>query len=268
MSDQQIMFYVLSDCTGKTAKNLVESASGQYPDQKVEKKNFPFVRSVEKIDEIIEQAVKENAIIVFTTVKEKLRIYIKEKAEENSLEYVDMMTKPLEIITKRLGVEPKEEFALKYRLDEAYFKRIEAMEFTLKFDDLNEEKGIAEADIVLVGVSRTSKTPLSIHLSYLGYKTANVPLVPEVDVHPAVMENKDNKIVGLTIDPELLNDIRIERLKKMGLGDDATYAAKERIKQEFEYADSIMEEIGCPVIDVTDNNIEETAVEVLAYFNG
>jgi regulator of PEP synthase PpsR (kinase-PPPase family) len=140
------------------------------------------------------------------------------------------------------------------------------MEFTLQFDDLNESKGYEEADIVLVGVSRTSKTPLSVHLSYLGYKTANVPLVPEVDVHPAVLENKDNKVVGLTIDPKLLNDIRIERLKKMGLGDDATYAAKERIDEEFKYADSIMKEIGCPVIDVTDKNIEETAVEVLSYF--
>jgi len=267
MTDQDTLFYVISDCTGKTAKNLVESASGQYPDYKVEKKNFPFVRSKEKVDEVFEKAEKEKPIIVFTTVKEELRKYIVEKAEEMGLDYVDMMSKPLDILTERLGAEPKEVFALKYKLDEAYFKRIEAMEFTLKFDDLNESKGIEEADIVLVGVSRTSKTPLSIHLSYLGYKTANIPLVPEVDVNPAIIEDKDNKVIGLTIDPEKLNDIRIERLKKMGLGDDATYAAKERIKEEFDYADSIMDEIGCPVIDVTDKTIEETAVEVLSYFN-
>jgi len=267
MTDNQTLFYVISDCTGKTAKNLVESASGQYPDFNVQKKNFPFVRSKEKVDEVMAQAADEKPVIVFTTVKEELRNYIIEKAEKNNLDYVDMMTKPLNILSDKLDSEPKEEFALKYKLDEAYFKRIKAMEFTLKFDDLNETKGIEEADIVLVGVSRTSKTPLSIHLSYLGYKTANIPLVPEVDVNPAVMENKENKVVGLTIDPEMLNDIRIERLKKMGLGDDATYAAKERINEEFEYADSIMDEINCPVIDVTDKTIEETAVEVLSYFN-
>ncbi|RCW52890.1 MULTISPECIES: pyruvate, water dikinase regulatory protein [Halanaerobium] len=267
MSEKKLIAYAVSDSTGKTAKHLMESAVGQFPDSDVKIRSFSFVRSLERIDEIIEKAKADNAIIAYTFVKTEMRKHLNMLAEKNNLEYIDMMDQPLNMVAGRLGVEPREEFALKYKLDEEYFKRIEAMEFTLRFDDLNESKGIAEADIVLVGVSRTSKTPLSVHLSYLGYKTANVPLVPEVDVHPSVLENKDNKVVGLTIDPELLNDIRIERLKKMGLGDDATYAAKERINQEFEYADSIMEEIGCPIIDVTDKTIEETAVEVLSYFN-
>jgi hypothetical protein len=266
VSKDQIVAYIISDCTGKTAKNLMESTAGQFPNCEVEMKTFAFVRSIEKINEVLKQAKEENAIIAYTFVKSNMRKHLNQLAESYGLKYVDMMEKPLGIVSERLDTAPKEEFALKYQLDDAYFKRIEAMEFTLQFDDLNESKGYEEADIVLVGVSRTSKTPLSVHLSYLGYKTANVPLVPEVDVHPAVLENKDNKVVGLTIDPKLLNDIRIERLKKMGLGDDATYAAKERIDEEFKYADSIMKEIGCPVIDVTDKNIEETAVEVLSYF--
>jgi regulator of PEP synthase PpsR (kinase-PPPase family) len=266
MNKEQIVTYIISDCTGKTAKNLMESTAGQFPDYDIKMKTFPFVRSTDKIDEILKNAEKENAIIAYTFVKSEMRKHLNQLTESYDLEYIDMMEKPLGIVSKRLDITPKEEFALKYQLDEAYFKRIEAMEFTLQFDDLNESKGYEEADIVLVGVSRTSKTPLSVHLSYLGYKTANVPLVPEVDVHSSVLENKGNKVVGLTIDSELLNDIRIERLKKMGLGDDATYAAKERIDEEFEYADSIMKEIGCPVIDVTDKNIEETAVEVLSYF--
>lgn len=267
MSENKLIAYAVSDSTGKTAKHLMESALGQFPDNKAKIKSFSFVRSLNKIDEIIRLAKDDNAIIAYTFVKDEMRKHLNELAEENDLDYIDMMDQPLNMVSKRFKVEPREEFALKYKLDEEYFKRIEAMEFTLKFDDLNESKGIAEADIVLVGVSRTSKTPLSVHLSYLGYKTANVPLVPEVDIHPSVLENNDNKVIGLTIDPELLNDIRIERLKKMGLGDDATYAARERINQEFEYADSIMEEIGCPIIDVTDKTIEETAVEVLSYFS-
>ncbi|TDO84472.1 hypothetical protein DFR79_12136 [Halanaerobium saccharolyticum] len=267
MSKRKVVAYAVSDSTGKTAKHLMESAVGQFPEHKIRIKTFSFVRSLERIDEIIEKAKAENAIIAYTFVKTEMREHLNQAAAENNLEYIDMMKKPLNMVADRLNVEPREEFALKYKLDEEYFKRIKAMEFTLKFDDLNESKGIAEADIVLVGVSRTSKTPLSVHLSYLGYKTANVPLVPEVEVHPSVLEDNAEKVVGLTIDPEMLNDIRIERLKKMGLGDDATYAAKERITEEFEYADSIMEKIGCPIIDVTDKTIEETAVEVLSYFN-
>ncbi|MFW6252168.1 MAG: pyruvate, water dikinase regulatory protein [Halanaerobium sp.] len=267
MSKPNLIAYAVSDSTGKTAKHLMESAIGQFPDFEIKIKSFSFVRSLDRIEEIIEKAKLDNAIIAYTFVKNEMRQHLNQLAEKNKLEYIDMMDQPLAMLAERLEVEPREEFALKYKLDEEYFKRIEAMEFTLRFDDLNESKGIAEADIVLVGVSRTSKTPLSVHLSYLGYKTANVPLVPEVEVHPSVLEDNADKVVGLTIDPEKLNDIRIERLKKMGLGDDATYAAKERINEEFEYADSIMEEIGCPIIDVTDKTIEETAVEVLSYFN-
>jgi hypothetical protein len=267
MNEKNVVAYAVSDSTGKTAKHLMESAVGQFPNYEIKIKTFSFVRSLNRIDEIIEKAKAENAIIAYTFVKTEMREHLNQAAEINNLEYIDMMKKPLKMVADRLNVEPREEFALKYKLDEEYFKRIKAMEFTLKFDDLNESKGIAEADIVLVGVSRTSKTPLSVHLSYLGYKTANVPLVPEVEVHPSVLEDNAEKVVGLTIDPEMLNDIRIERLKKMGLGDDATYAAKERIREEFEYADSIMEKIGCPIIDVTDKTIEETAVEVLSYYN-
>lgn len=267
MTENKLVAYAVSDSTGKTARHLMESAVGQFPDYEIKIQSFSFVRSLARIDEVIKKAKKENAIIAFTFVKAEMRNHLKEKAEKNNLKYIDMMEIPLNMIEDELEVAPKEQFALKYKLDDEYFNRIEAMEFTLKFDDLNESKGIAESDIVLVGVSRTSKTPLSVHLSYLGYKTANVPLVPEVEVDPSVLEDNADKVVGLTIDPDKLNDIRIERLKKMGLGDEATYAAKERIEKEFEYADSIMKEIGCPIIDVTDKTIEETAVEVLSYFN-
>lgn len=267
MNGKDLTAYAVSDSTGKTAKNLMESAAGQFPDSEIQIRLFSFVRSLSKIEEIVKLAVENEAVIAYTFVKGEMREYLSKLAAENNVESINMMETPLALIENNLGKKAKEEFALKYKLDAAYFKRIKAMEFTLQFDDLNEAKGIEKADIVLVGVSRTSKTPLSVHLSYLGYKTANVPLVPEVDVHPAVMENKDNKVIGLTIDPDLLNDIRIERLKQMGLGDDATYAAEERIAEEFNYADQIMAEIDCPIIDVTDKTIEETAVEVLSYFS-
>lgn len=267
MNEKDLITYAVSDSTGKTAKNLMESAAGQFPNCKIKIKLFSFVRSLAKIEEIIKLAKENNAIIAYTFVKKEMREHLTKLAADNNISNINMMEAPLTLIKNKLEKKPQEEFALKYKLDEAYFKRIKAMEFTLQFDDLNEAKGIEKADIVLVGVSRTSKTPLSVYLSYLGYKTANVPLVPEVDIHPAIMQNKDHKVIGLTIDPNLLNDIRIERLKQMGLGNDAAYAAKERIAEEFNYADRIMAKIDCPIIDVTEKTIEETAVEVLSYFS-
>ncbi|MGM0602339.1 MAG: pyruvate, water dikinase regulatory protein [Bacillota bacterium] len=265
MNDKKASVYVISDSLGDTANAIINSAAVQFEDAEVEKTTFPHVRTVKQLEKIAEKAADNSAIIVFTLAKKEMRINLIEFADKYNLEYIDLLGPVLNKLSSKLKIEPDEIPGLKYNIDQDYFKRIEAMEFTLKFDDLNDQQGIDEADIVLVGISRTSKTPLSIYLSYLGYKTANVPLVPEVAIQQSILENKDRKVIGLTIDPLLLNDIRIERLKKMGLGNDATYAAGERINEEIAYADSLMGKIGCPIIDVTDKTIEETASEVLAY---
>lgn len=117
--------------------------------------------------------------------------------------------------------------------------------------------------MVLIGVSRTSKTPTCIYLAYKGYKAANIPLVPEVNPPDLLLENPDRKIVGLTIDPELLMEIRYQRLKTLGLELNADYASLSRIQEELDYANGIMKKVGCPVIDVTNKSVEESASEVL-----
>ena len=157
------------------------------------------------------------------------------------------------------GVTPLYKPGLIHKLDEDYFKKVEAIEFAVKYDDGRDPRGILKADIVLVGVSRTSKTPLSQYLAHRRLKVANVPLVPEVDPPEELFSISPEKCFGLRISPDKLNDIRKERLKTLGLNDNASYANMERIKEEIIYFDKIAERIGCTVIDVTNKAVEETA---------
>jgi regulator of PEP synthase PpsR (kinase-PPPase family) len=157
------------------------------------------------------------------------------------------------------GSFPRREPGLLHSIDENYHRRIEAMEFAVKYDDGKDARGFTQAQVVLIGVSRTSKTPLSIFLSHKGIKTANLPLMPEVNPPEELKPVPGRLLVGLTMQPEHLLDIRTERLKTLGLPASAQYASPERIREELEYAESVMRTLDCPVIDVTNRAIEETA---------
>lgn len=148
---------------------------------------------------------------------------------------------------------------INHLLSEEYFQRVEAVEFAVKYDDGRDAQGIIKADIVLIGVSRTSKTPLSMYLAHKKYKVANVPLIPELPPPDELFTVSKHKVFGLTIDPQYLHVIRKERLKYLGLKADANYADNERIHQELQYASQIMSTIGCLVIDVSNKAVEETA---------
>lgn len=169
------------------------------------------------------------------------------------------MTPILKQIASKIGVKPRREPGIIRKLDESYFKRVEAIEFAVKYDDGKDPRGILQADIILLGISRTSKTPLSMYLANKNIKVANVPLVPEIPIPKEVFEINQKKIIGLTNTPEKLNQIRQERLKALGLSSNANYAKFDRILQELDYSDKIMKKVGCPVIDVSSKAIEETA---------
>ncbi|MDF2635164.1 MAG: putative pyruvate, phosphate dikinase regulatory protein [Pelosinus sp.] len=161
------------------------------------------------------------------------------------------------------GLVPKLKPGLIHALDQAYFKRVTAIEFAVKYDDGKNPDGILKADVVLVGVSRTSKTPLSMYLAHKELKVANVPMVPEVSPPKELFEIPAERIVGLIIDPAKLNNIRADRLRSMGLDPESCYADSTRIKEEVEYAKCIMYKLGCPIIDVSNKTIEETANKVM-----
>ena len=188
-----------------------------------------------------------------------------DKAMSSDVEVVDVLGPMLKSIEKSTGLLPKNQAGLIHSLDHEYFKRVEAGEFAVKYDDGKNPLGLLKADVVIIGVSRTSKTPLSMYLAHKQIKVANVPLVPELAPPEELFKVPPYKIIGLLIDPFKLNEIRSERLKTMGLSDTATYADMKRIDDELAYAKGIMRRLHCQIINVSNRAIEETAGIIMEY---
>lgn len=225
----------------------------------------PYVKDAEQVERIIKEAKEHNAVVCYTIVSPELRQTIADKAMEHDVEVVDIIGPMLKAIEKTSGLIPKNQPGLIHSLDHEYFKRVEAIEFAVKYDDGKNPWGLLKAEIVIVGVSRTSKTPLSMYLAHKQVKVANVPLVPEIQPPEELFKIPAKKIVGLLIDPYKLTEIRTERLKAMGLSDGANYADMQRIFEELEYAKAIMRRLHCTIIDVSNRAIEETAGMILDY---
>lgn len=262
------VIYALSDSIGETAESVARATASQFDSgNKIDIIRIPFINTVDQLNEIIAQAAKQPCIICHTIVSPELREAIVEYTAEHSIPNIDIMGGMMESIEKITGLKPRMKPGLIHKLDKDYFRRVEAIEFAVKYDDGKNPWGFLKADIVLIGISRTSKTPLSMYLARKSFKVANLPLVPEVPVPEEIFQVDPNKIVGLIIDPRQLNSIRAERLKGMGLGVDGNYANMERIQEELAYASDIMRKIGCPVLDVSRKAIEETANKILEIVN-
>jgi len=257
------VIYVISDALGETAEFVSRAAAAQFLGVKTRIRRVPYVRDQAHLEDIMEEALAENAVLVYTLVLKELRDCLEIKAAEKGLITVDILGPLIGALTNLTGLEPTHTPNIIHRLDEQYFQKVEAIEFAVKYDDGKDSRGVLYADVVLIGVSRTSKTPLSMYLAHKGLKAANIPLVPEVDPPEELYTISPKKVIGLILRPELLNQIRTERLKTLGLGKTSDYANMERIMRELEYARSIMKRIGCPIIDATGKAVEETASIVL-----
>ena len=254
------VIYILSDSLGDTAEYVINATAEQFKPNEYIMKKFSFVNNVEQVKMILDDAKEVQALIVFTTVIKEVKEEIIRLSNHYNLLNIDIMTPLLNKFEVFFNAKPINEPGIIRRLDETYFKKVEAIEFAVKYDDGKDPRGVKKADIVLLGISRTSKTPLSMYLAHKNLKVANIPLVPEVPVPKEVFEIDKDKIIGLTTDPSKLNEIRIERIKALGLGNtNATYADMQRILEELEYADEIYRKIGCPVINVSSKAVEETA---------
>lgn len=252
--------YILSDSLGNTAEQVVMAAAEQFLSVEYEIKKFSFVNKKDYVDSILKEAKEVDALVVFTIVIDEVKNEIIKTIDKYNLEYFDIMTPILDVLENVFGIKPTCEAGLIRKLDKKYFNKVEAIEFAVKYDDGKNVKGIKKADIVLLGISRTSKTPLSMYLAHKNFKVANIPLVPEMPLPKEIYEIDKNIIVGLTADPYKLNEIRVERIKTLGLDNEtAEYAKISRILEELEYANKIYEEIGCTVIDVSNKAVEETA---------
>ncbi len=264
LTTKQLVF-VVSDSVGETCELVVRAASIQFHENAIETLRIPFVEDEQTIIDVVTQAKAQQAIIAFTLVNEEHRALLMRLGEEHQVKTVDLLGDLLDVLSGQLKEAPREKPGLIYRLDDDYFRKIEAMEFAVKYDDGRDPRGLKKADIVLVGVSRTSKTPLSQYLALKRYKVANVPLVPESRPPEELFDLPAERCVGLIISPEKLISIRMERLKSLGLKPEADYAQLERINRELEYARGIYERIGCDVIDVTNKAVEETAGIILRH---
>jgi len=262
MKEQQVI-YVLSDSVGETAELVIKAGLSQFKSGDYKIQRIPYVEDKGTIDEFLQQAKLNSSLIGFTLVDPELRAHLNKRAAEIDIEAIDIMGPTMDAMERVFSDQPRLEAGLVHKLDEDYFKKIEAIEFAVKYDDGRDTRGITRADIVLIGVSRTSKTPLSQFLAHKRFKVANVPIVPEVDPPEELMMVDPKKCIGLRISSEKLNGIRKERLKALGLGDQATYANVSRIEQELEFFNDVVEKIGCPVIDVSHKAVEETANQII-----
>ncbi|MGO4887214.1 pyruvate, water dikinase regulatory protein [Anaerobacillus sp. MEB173] len=260
--------YVVSDSVGETAELVVKAAASQFHYSGIEIRRIPYVEDIGTINEVIALAKEVNAIIAFTLVIPEMKKHLLEHAQAAGVDTVDIIGPMINQIGKKTKLEPRYEPGIIHKLDEDYFRKVEAIEFAVKYDDGRDPRGIVRADVVLIGVSRTSKTPLSQYLAHKRLKVANVPLVPEVEPPEELFKVSPKKCIGLTISPEKLNDIRAERLKALGLKSQANYANMDRIKEELVYSEKIMKKIGCTVIDVSNKAVEETANLIWNMFQG
>lgn len=255
--------YVLSDSVGETAELVIKAGLSQFNNTEYIIRRVPYVEDEQTIDEAIQLALENNGMIGFTLVDPRLREYVNKETKKAGIESIDIMGPMIQSMERSFSRSPRLEPGLVHQLDEDYFKRVEAIEFAVKYDDGRDSRGINRADIILIGVSRTSKTPLSQFLALKRLKVANVPIVPEVDPPEELFEIDPKRCIGLRISPEKLNSIRKERLKSLGLGNQATYANMQRIHEELDYFDKLVKEIGCEVIDVSHKAVEETANVIL-----
>jgi regulator of PEP synthase PpsR (kinase-PPPase family) len=254
--------FVLSDGTAQTGKRVLEAALLQF-DLPVMIIRLPHIRTVEQVNAVVVDAALRGGMIVYTLVSVEIRQAVHIAATEHGVIAVDLLGGLLAKLQDFLRQTPWGRPGLLYQTDEGYYQRVDAMEFTVRHDDGQKADDLEEADLVLVGVSRTSKTPVSFYLAYRGWKVANVPIVLGMEP-PATLRSLDpRKVVGLTIDPERLGLIRRERLKNMGVQESSSYAETVQIRQELRYNLRLCKAYRWPVVNVTGRALEETANEIM-----
>ena len=256
-----VELHIVSDSTGETAARLVQALEAQFPEQEFEEVRHPRVESVADLERAVTSARGHAAVAIYTLVDPELRDAMRRLCRRARVHYCDLLGHPIDAVARVSGQTARMTPGTRAPLNPAYFRRIEAMEFAVKYDD-GVGAGLDEADIVLVGVSRTSKTPLSIYLGYLGHKVANVPIVKGIKPPRELFELDPAKIVGLTINPDRLAEIRRARVRNLG-ANSRRYAELAEVYEELEEAAAVQRRLGCPVIDISELSIEETAQQIL-----
>ena len=256
--------YLVSDSTGETLDRIFLSLKSQFENFDYEKKEFAFVRTEQQVDKIIKECNEvDSSLILYTIVETKLAKYISSQSQKNNVPCFGILGNLILSFSKLLNQKAIHKPSAQHVLDADYYKRIEAIQFTMSHDDGKKVDDINSADVILLGVSRTSKTPTSIYLANRGYKTINIPLVLEQKIPEDLIKNKSACIIGLVADPERLVDIRRNRvfiMKETNLKD---YTNLDFIKKEVNESKKLFKKNSWPIIDVTRRSVEETAASIL-----
>ncbi|MDH5099625.1 kinase/pyrophosphorylase [Lactobacillus kefiranofaciens] len=265
-NNKELNIIIISDAAGDTAFNNAAAAAAQFPDAKINYRRYPFITDQKKLNDVFQEIEKyPNLVIIYSLVKDEMQMPIIKFAREHQIQCVDILSPIVEAIQQITHLKPNQKIGAQHSLNQKYFDRISAMEFAVMYDDGKDPKGFLEADVVLLGVSRTSKTPLSLFLANKNLKVANLPLVPETHIPKEIYEIDPKKIIGLTNDPSVLNEIRRQRMISYGLNPDTAYSNMDSINKELESAQKLYKELGCYVINVAHRSIEETAALILEH---
>ena len=266
MAETPIEVHIIADSTGDTAARVARAAAAQYVGYDVRIIRHPRQSTAEGLHDAFARMHPDRArtVVFSTVVDEGLRQLVRQLCAERSLPHADLLEQAVGALRDATGQDP-ERVVRPVGVSEDYFKRVQAMEFSIANDDGHLQNQLREADIVLIGVSRSGKTPLSMYLGYLGHKTANIPLVPGIPVPQDLYSVQRWKIVGLTIDPERLAEIRTRRVRAMGshaIQRDG-YTELVKIFDELDEVAAVQRSLGCPVIDTTTLALEEAAGRVI-----
>jgi regulator of PEP synthase PpsR (kinase-PPPase family) len=266
VGQRELIIFTLSDSSGETAAHVAQAALVQFPPGFASIYRLPQVRSCQQISTIVREIATGRSLIAYTLVLPEYRETLEEEARKLNVPTLDLLGPLIANISSLTQSNPLSQPGRLHQLDETYFRRMEAVNFAVRFDDGKNPDGINQADLILVGLSRTSKTPNCMYLAqHYGLKAANCPIVMGVDPPKALFNVQARKIVGLTIDPHLLQDLRSNRATVIGMGSDTIYADLNEIKLEVQYARRIFRELKCHVIDVSSKAIEEISSEIFCY---
>ncbi|MFG1347577.1 pyruvate, water dikinase regulatory protein [Xanthobacter autotrophicus DSM 431] len=257
--------HLVSDATGETLINVGRAACAQYVNVLPIEHVYPLVRSMKQLDRVLSEIESNPGIVLYTLVDKEIRERLKASCRELGVPYLSVMAPVVQLFQSYLGGEPTPRVGGQHSLDASYFKRIDALNFTVMHDDGHMTDDLENADVVLLGVSRTSKTPTSIYLANRGIKTANIPLVPNVPLPPNVEKLKKPLVVGLVASPERIVEIRQNRLLSLNAVEAGTsYTDREAVSEEIAFSRRLCARNGWPLIDVTRRSIEETAATIYA----
>jgi hypothetical protein len=265
--DAQIEIFLLSDGTGETGTHAVRAAATQFQ-RRFRLRTFAETRHDSQVRRIMERAKEASALVVFTLVNDRLKESVRTMAMEMGVPAVDLLGPLIGAMSNHYALSPQHLVGVLHGFGDEYFRRVEAVEFAVRHDDGANLHTLHQADIVLAGVSRTSKTPLSMYLAQRGYKTGNVPIVPGIDPPRELLEVDSRKVIGLVIEPNPLLEIRKARIRQIGASPYTTYAEAEAVAEELQRARRLFNKQQWRSVNTTGKAIEESAARILELMYG